>query len=71
MGKCEGLGSTLAECTWWAINACICLGKQAVWVFKMTPAVIPTWVFPCSVPSPPFFLLLLSLQHCTVQVQQY
>lgn len=37
----------------------------------MSPAAIPTWVFPHPVPSPPFFLLLPSIQHSTVQVPQY
>lgn len=39
--------------------------------FKMSPAVTLAWVFLLAIPSPPFFVFLPSVQHSTVQVQQY
>lgn len=39
--------------------------------FKMSPAVTLAWVFLLPIPSPPSFVFLPSVQHSTVQVQQY
>lgn len=43
------------------------MGKASKWVQAVTPA----WIFFLPIPSSPFFVLLPSVQHSTVQVQQY
>lgn len=57
----------------WVYNVCVLPGQIDCYGqgFKMSPAIIPTWVFPLPIPSPPFFVLLPSVHHSTVQVQQY